>query len=1295
MRLVHLSVKRFQCIESAEVEFGPGLNVLYGPNDLGKSSLAWAIRGVLLLQHDSKVHERFVSWYGDGEPRVALTLCDDDNRLWRVTKTFSSGTAGRSILEGSRDGRTFTADSSGRQVDEKLRTMFGWGVQQPGGKGGPRGLPESFLTQVLLAEQDSVRNVLFDTSLAKDPDEAGRLRLVEALGALAQDPIFKCVLDQAQESVDKAFTPKGRKKRTAGSPYVEIAERLTAMQHDHDELSQKVRETEAAEAKILELNGERDKLHLDRDEAVETLTTTRRRFESRLRRDRLHGELEAHLATVRGVEVLQRTVDASEVEISRLKEAVEAGAVRVRETTTAVERDEAVRNDARRRLDALTHEDAEHERRTRDLEEHKKTAVDQLDAADRAVERARTELHQARAIVNEVAGAAVAAAENALRGKTAEDGAAAALAELGRAQQAHADATQRVRDASSDDRARARELEQKELENRRLTRVAQRVTIERDLQRAAAVGEVVRKADTARAATVELATKVSRARGDLASEETKLVSVDAASAILRQLDTFGQLLQLRGAAEAASQVQASAVKARAAAATLRQQETELRAKISPGLPAAEAIAALRDLREKRRTADARLGGGISVTVRPKQPIALTAIADGLAVPAVSAGEPVVLSANQVLLIGLGDLVDLEVTAGEEGARKAAAALRERWNREGSRMLADHGVDTVEQLEALRRDADTTLRAAEQCQRDAAHEETRASHVPVTGDPAEEFARLAELEAELGDANHDELATRFTRLGDRWQSALKRQVEENTVARSALLAELDQLRGQLTRLQTQFDGQAQEADTLEHEAALRQAELSDRCSVLVARHKQELGEVDRDLDALVRHAAVLSGGASDDQQEAEKRLTAASRALDAAANAHRSRQADRQSARDAVVAATTKLEGARTRARDLDVNAVWATDLALLAPVLSLITWQGAVTAAEELHEQRKAARDAAEARLVQLSAGRASAIQRARAAAAAAEQIAVGTRSKLGALQAEQEAVAANCSKAQVAAAESKVQLARANVDDARRAIVSLREQLAALGDVGSGTVDAEDVAYHESAVERLDAHLREAQEELARARGGLEQVGGAIVRERLRELDTALRQARERERQIEVEFEAWKMLVETLRASESTEGAHLGRALAGPVSARFHQLTGGRYGGIEFGAHLEAAGLQAAGELREISALSAGTQDQLATLLRLCIAEQLHSAIVLDDHLSQSDPARVAWFNAILRTAAQQVQIILITCRPAELLGADEFPRKGEPSFTGAAGLIRSVDLGNLIRRFASATVAKQRSEA
>ncbi|MFT5126613.1 MAG: putative ATP-dependent endonuclease of OLD family [Rhodothermales bacterium] len=49
MRLVSLNVENFKGVNSASLELGPGLNILYGPNELGKSTLAEAIRAILLL----------------------------------------------------------------------------------------------------------------------------------------------------------------------------------------------------------------------------------------------------------------------------------------------------------------------------------------------------------------------------------------------------------------------------------------------------------------------------------------------------------------------------------------------------------------------------------------------------------------------------------------------------------------------------------------------------------------------------------------------------------------------------------------------------------------------------------------------------------------------------------------------------------------------------------------------------------------------------------------------------------------------------------------------------------------------------------------------------------------------------------------------------------------------------------------------------------------------------------------------------------------------------------------------
>ena len=40
MKINRLRVTDFAAIREADIELGRGLNVLYGPNDLGKSSLA-------------------------------------------------------------------------------------------------------------------------------------------------------------------------------------------------------------------------------------------------------------------------------------------------------------------------------------------------------------------------------------------------------------------------------------------------------------------------------------------------------------------------------------------------------------------------------------------------------------------------------------------------------------------------------------------------------------------------------------------------------------------------------------------------------------------------------------------------------------------------------------------------------------------------------------------------------------------------------------------------------------------------------------------------------------------------------------------------------------------------------------------------------------------------------------------------------------------------------------------------------------------------------------------------------
>jgi hypothetical protein len=97
--------------------------------------------------------------------------------------------------------------------------------------------------------------------------------------------------------------------------------------------------------------------------------------------------------------------------------------------------------------------------------------------------------------------------------------------------------------------------------------------------------------------------------------------------------------------------------------------------------------------------------------------------------------------------------------------------------------------------------------------------------------------------------------------------------------------------------------------------------------------------------------------------------------------------------------------------------------------------------------------------------------------------------------------------------------------------------------------------------LEQAEARVRDAAAAHGRAKselnvkeGSLAHVGGATLREEVQRLEEARAAAQGRERELEVDADAWKLPRETLRAAKNEEGTHLGRALAGPV----RRSTGG-----------------------------------------------------------------------------------------------------------------------------------------
>lgn len=264
MKLRRIAVEDFGVVGGATLELGEGLNVFYGPNDLGKSTLVSATRLALLLPYGFKDAQQYSPWGHDAVPRVRLEFQHDDGRHYRIDKRFDRSHRGGAELDSSNDGQTWTNIATARDVDGQLRELLGWGIASPGGKGGPKGLPLSFLARALLGEQAEVDAILNQT-LAEDSHESGRARLTAALDAFAQDPLFKEVLSAAQARVTAAFKSNGNPRvgqsaplRIVGDEVKRAKQRVDDARRELEESESATREAKAAIARVAETTEARD-----------------------------------------------------------------------------------------------------------------------------------------------------------------------------------------------------------------------------------------------------------------------------------------------------------------------------------------------------------------------------------------------------------------------------------------------------------------------------------------------------------------------------------------------------------------------------------------------------------------------------------------------------------------------------------------------------------------------------------------------------------------------------------------------------------------------------------------------------------------------------------------------------------------------------------------------------------------------------------------------------------------------------------------------------------------------------
>jgi hypothetical protein len=302
-------------------------------------------------------------------------------------------------------------------------------------------------------------------------------------------------------------------------------------------------------------------------------------------------------------------------------------------------------------------------------------------------------------------------------------------------------------------------------------------------------------------------------------------------------------------------------------------------------------------------------------------------------------------------------------------------------------------------------------------------------------------------------------------------------------------------------------------------------------------------------------------------------------------------------------------------------------------------------------------------------------------AAGRAEQELTDMRARADVATAKRDQLRANAERARGELEASERQMLGMDVGEAAGELAKARQALAELHPVAE--VTREQLGHAELALEDRDNVLKACEGSLNEVRGKLELVAGHVGLERIDEEQEAVQRAREHFEEQELNYQASKHLLESLEAAETKRSSHLGRCLAAPVTERFLALTGDLYAHVNLDPDLRLEGFVAAGGERSVEELSVGTREQLATIVRLAIAAQLKTAVLLDDQLVHSDSGRLAWFRKQVRNSVRDHdhQVIVMTCRLSDYAVDDEIlGHEGEPS-TNAPPLTR-INILDVVRR-------------
>ncbi len=229
MRLVHCRICNVRIHRELSLDFAPGLTLIGGANETGKSTLLEALHRVLFLKATASgaVVDALHSRTHRGVPTVELTF-EARGRCWRLHKEFG-GARGRVELHPSKG-----SPLTGPEAEEMLATL----LESDGPLDGRRAsaVLDRCWAHLWVVQGEAGHNPLQDRQTY--PLEQLIRQLEQRGGAALQSPLDQQVVDRVDEQLAATFTNLGRTPRPRKhSP-------LWAAEQQKERAAQKLAQTE-------------------------------------------------------------------------------------------------------------------------------------------------------------------------------------------------------------------------------------------------------------------------------------------------------------------------------------------------------------------------------------------------------------------------------------------------------------------------------------------------------------------------------------------------------------------------------------------------------------------------------------------------------------------------------------------------------------------------------------------------------------------------------------------------------------------------------------------------------------------------------------------------------------------------------------------------------------------------------------------------------------------------------------------------------------------------------------------